>query len=96
MTLVTHPSTDLGRYLIETPHTAKECQLLMEQIYAMGYLHHFDWGCPSGVHSGWAIIDAESEAQARLAVPPLVRKKARVIKLDKFTGNGESFHVEPK
>jgi hypothetical protein len=38
----------------------------------------------SRIHSGWAIIEAESEAQARLAVPPLVRKWARIIKLNKF------------
>jgi len=34
--------------------------------------------------SGWAIIDAENEAQARLAVPRLVRNRARIIKLNKF------------
>lgn len=50
----------------------------------MGYLHNFDWGCNSGIHTGWAIIEAESEAQARLAVPPLVRGKARVIKVNKL------------
>src|SRR4030066_157081 len=29
----------LERYLIETPHTAQDCQLLVDQIYAMGYLY---------------------------------------------------------
>jgi hypothetical protein len=77
----------MDRYLIETPHTAQDCHMLVDQIYAMGYLHHFDWGCQDGVHSGWAIIEAENEAQARLAVPPIVRKKARVIKLVKFEGS---------
>jgi hypothetical protein len=74
----------MDRYLVETPHTDQDCRQLIEQIYAMGYLHHFEWGCKSGVHCGWAILEAEDEAQARLAVPPLVRSKARVIKLDKF------------
>ncbi len=50
----------------------------------MGYLLNFDWGCQSGVHTGCAIIEAESEAEARLVVPPLVRSKARVIKLNQF------------
>lgn len=31
----------------------------------------------NGVHTGWAIIEAENEAEARLAVPPLVRGQAR-------------------
>jgi hypothetical protein len=74
----------MDRYLIETPHTDQDCHLLVEEIRAMGYLWHFDWGCMAGVHSGWAIIEAESEAQARLVVPPLVRTKARVVKLNKF------------
>lgn len=74
----------MERYLIETPHTAQECHLLVGQVYAMGYLHNFDWGCMDGVHSGWAIIEAENEAQARLAVPSIVRNKARVVRLNKF------------
>jgi hypothetical protein len=61
--------------------------MLVEQVHAMAYLHNFDWGCKVGVHTGWAIIEAEDEAQARLAVPPLVRRKARVIELTKFTGD---------
>ena len=92
MALVTHTGVKMDRYLIETPHTAQDCQLLVDQIYAMGYLHHFDWGCESGIHCGWAIIEAENEAQAQLAVPSLVRKKARVIKLKKFDGSVASYH----
>lgn len=74
----------MDRYLIETPHTAEDCHHLLKQINAMGYLFNFDWGCKAGVHCGWAIIEVENEAQAKLAVPPLVRHKARVIKLIKF------------
>ena len=59
--------------------------MLVDQVYAMGYLYHFDWGCMDGVHTGWAVIEAEDEAQACLAVPSIVRNKARVVKLNKFT-----------
>ena len=65
--------------------------MLVDQVYAMGYLHNFEWGCEVGIHNGWAIIEAENEAQAKLAVPPLVRRKARVIKLNKFAGNSEMY-----
>lgn len=82
----------MERYLIETPHTAQDCNLLIGQVYAMGYLHHFDWGCKDGVHSGWAIIEAENEAEARLAVPSIVRKKARVVRLVKFIGDPMMAH----
>ncbi len=82
----------MDRYLIETPHTAQDCKLLVEQVYATGYLYHFDWGCKAGVHSGWAIIEAENEAQARLAVPSIVRRQARVVKLNKFSGKAGDTH----
>ena len=74
----------MDRYLIETPHTSQECLILVKELNAQGFLWNFDWGCEAGIQSGWAIIEAESEAQARLAVPPLVRNRARIIKLNKF------------
>ncbi len=74
----------MDRYLIETPHTASECLDLLKLLNAQGYLRNFDWGCKAGVHSGWTVIQAENEAQARLVVPPLVRNRARIIKLNKF------------
>jgi hypothetical protein len=74
----------MERYLIETPHTAQNCLALVEEVNAQGYLSNFDWGCRVGVHTGWVIIEAESEEQARMAVPPLVRKQARVTRLNKF------------
>ena len=77
----------MDRYLVETPHSAQDCKMLIDQIYAMGYLYNFDWGCMDGVHCGWAIVEAENDADARLSVPPMVRKKARVIKLYKFDGD---------
>jgi hypothetical protein len=75
---------DMDRYLIETPHTGSECLALIKQINAQGYLQNFDWGCEAGIHAGWAIIEAENEEQAHLAVPPLVRRRARITKLNKF------------
>jgi hypothetical protein len=74
----------MDRYLIETPHTASECLDLIKVLNAQGYLWNFDWGCKAGIHSGWAIIGAENDAQARLVVPPLVRNRARITKLNKF------------
>jgi hypothetical protein len=74
----------MERYLIESPHELKDCARMLQQLKAMGYLYNFDWGCKAGVHIGWAIIEAESEAQARMAVPPLVRAQARIIRLNKF------------
>ena len=82
----------MDRYLIETPHREQDCLHLIQQVNAAGYLVHFDWGCMAGVHSGWAIIEAENEAQASLAVPPLVRGQARVTKLNKFDASMPFLH----
>ncbi len=86
----------MERYIIETPHSPDDCAKLVDQVYAMGYLYHFDWGCKAGVHSGWAIIEAEDDAQARLAVPPMFRKQARVVQLNKFHGEHKLFHEAEK
>jgi hypothetical protein len=74
----------MHRYLIETPHKEHDCLDLLQLIHAAGYLTHFDWGCMNGVHSGWAIVEAEDAAHAQLMVPPLVRAEARVVQLNKF------------
>jgi hypothetical protein len=75
----------MDRYLIETTHSDEECLGLLDQVLAMGYLHNFDWGCEDGDHTGWAIIEADNREQAMLAVPSMVRSKARVVKLNKFS-----------
>jgi len=75
----------MDRYLIETTHTDEECLGLLDQVLAMGYLHNFDWGCEDGDHTGWAIIEVDDREQAMLAVPAMVRSKARVVRLNKFT-----------
>jgi len=74
----------MDRFLIETPHRAQDCLSVVQLLHARGYLTHFDWGCESGVHTGWAVLEADSEAEARLVVPPLVRKQARVTKVSKL------------
>lgn len=85
----------MDRYLIETPHTDEECLGLLEQILAAGYLHNFDWGCTDGDHTGWAIVEAENLEQAKLAVPTMVRAKARVVRLNKFTDEDvQRLHAE--
>ena len=71
----------MDRFLIETPHREQDCLNLAELLHARGYLRHFDWGCASGVHTGWAILEADNEVEARLVVPPFVRGQARVVQV---------------
>ncbi len=74
----------MERFLIETPHDPEECKLLIGYVRVQGYLHNFDWGCHFGVHSGWAIIEAESEAQASLAIPATLRAKAKLTRVERY------------
>lgn len=74
----------MNRYLIESPHTAEDCDKAVKAIHAAGYLHHFEWGCPEGIHTAWAIVDAENLEHARQIVPWMFRDKARFVKLTKY------------
>jgi hypothetical protein len=74
----------MEKFLIETPHTTANCLMLINQLHSQGYLHNFEWGCSDGVHCGWAIVEAESEEQARMIVPSLIRKDAKVVRIIKF------------
>ena len=74
----------MERYLIISPHTEGECVKAAKGVLAAGYITHFDWGCKGGEHCGYAIIEAESEAQALLVVPSLIRGKAQVVRLNKY------------
>ena len=82
-------------YLIESPHTKEECLKALDETLARGpqNLAQFDWGCMAGQHVGWATVNAGSESEARNMVAPIVRDKARIVAVDKFTPSQiESFH----
>ena len=74
----------MKRYMVESPHEPEECDRILRDVLALGYIHHFDWGCKADVHIGWAIVEVENIEQARMLVPPLVRKRARIVPLDKW------------
>ena len=75
----------MERFLVESSHSAEECHHVVEQFIFHGHIRNFDWGCLAGVHTGWAIIEAENEEQASLIVPPRLRAQARAVRLSKFT-----------
>lgn len=74
----------MDRYLVESHHEARDCDAIIKEINAAGYLHYFEWGCHDGVHTGWAIIETDNREHARQIVPWQIRDKARVVKLEKF------------
>ena len=74
----------MDRFLIETPHGEQDCLSVVQLLNAQGYRKHFNWGCPSGVHTGCAILEADNQVEARLVVPPLARGQARVLKVSEL------------
>jgi hypothetical protein len=74
----------MDRFLIETSHGKEVCLNLIQLLNAQGYLRHFDWGCQSGIHTGWVVIEADNISEVRLAIPPLVRAEARIVQVTKF------------
>ena len=82
-------------YHIELPHTDEECLKALDETLARGpqLLAQFDWGCMAGKHVGWATVEAGSESEARNVVAPVVRSKARITPVTKFSPSQiESFH----
>jgi hypothetical protein len=74
-------------YMITSPHTVEECMHALDKTAEMGHqnVSQWKWGCMSGDHTAYAMVQAESHDEAKRMVPDIVRSKARVAKLDQFT-----------
>lgn len=80
----------MDHYLIISEHTAEDCKMAVQYFskYNAGFLTHFEWGCYDNDHHAYAFVDADSHEQALLAVPPLLRPKAKAIKVVQFAPKG--------
>jgi hypothetical protein len=85
----------MERFLVESPHTTENCDQVVKDIYAAGYLHHFEWGCKDNDHTAWAIVEAETVEEAKQIVPWYLRAQARIVRLVKF-GPGISHDTTKK
>jgi hypothetical protein len=79
----------LPKFLIEVPHEADtlECTRVVHVFLSTGshFLTNAEWGCKSGVHSAWILVDVDSKAEALAIVPPAFRAAARIVGLTRFT-----------
>lgn len=77
----------MGRYFVESPHTPQECLRALDEILEKGddALARYEWGCMTGDHTGYAIVEAGNELEARESIPEFLAGKARVVKLNRFT-----------
>ncbi len=85
-------------YLVETPHTKEECLRVLDEELAIGpdVLKKTFYGCAKGNdHTGYAIVDAKNEAEAKKIVPSFLLGKARIIEVGQFTPEMiRSFHIK--
>jgi hypothetical protein len=74
----------MKKFLVISHHTGQDCVRALKEALAIGYLTHFQWGCKDGVHTGWAILEAEDKGQAILSVPTFLRGSAQIVRLTTF------------
>jgi hypothetical protein len=88
-------ATASEHYLIQTTHTPEECVAALSTMAEQDkkLLAKTDWGCLSGDHTGYVVVEAASEQAARDMLPEKMRASAKVIKVNKFTPKEiASFH----
>jgi hypothetical protein len=78
--------TAKARFLIEAKHTPEDCLKTLDEVNAKGSktLARFDWGCMTGDHTGYSIVEAENEAAVK-AMLPAGMQNAHIVRLEKFT-----------
>jgi hypothetical protein len=85
----------MKEYVIQSPHTKEECLNALDEAAAKGsdLLGKFEWGCLAGDHTSYGIVEAQDETAARNLVPSLVRSKAIVREVRRFTPKDiQAFH----
>jgi len=86
----------MTEFVVEMPHTEADCLKGLDEMAGKGdkFLKQVRWGCPSGVHIGWAIVEAKDESEVRnLVGSPVMLSKARIVKVSRFSRKDvESFH----
>jgi hypothetical protein len=74
-------------YLIEVPHSPEECGsgVAFAAKDARRSLAAAYRGCGAGTHTTWMIVELETEDDAWLLVPRLLRDTARVVPVERMS-----------
>ena len=79
----------MPRYMIHLTHGSDHqvCVRALEAIRRYGghLFTNAEWGCKTGVHSGWLTVELDNRDAAMQMVPPEFRQETQVIELNKFT-----------
>jgi len=94
-----NPKSPLSHFLVIAPHTSESCANILSEMKGKSdaYLSKFYFGCNSGDHTAYAIIDAASEDAVKKMLPADMQKSAKIEKIDRFTAAQlEGMHKEKK
>lgn len=76
-----------SKYMVVVSHTPEQCLTQLDEISAKGadLLNKFEWGCNSGDHTGYALIESENESAVKDMLPVDALKNTKIVKVDRFT-----------
>ena len=84
-------------YVIESKHTGPECVKALDDMNSKNLLGKTYWGCMSGDHRGWTILQAPSSDAALKMLPDSQRANAKVVQVGQFTpAELQSIHSSKK
>ena len=74
----------MPQYMIELAHEPDECIRSLESFdpYASDLLDGTFWGCMSGRHAGWVVVNTESQEEALEMIPEILRGKVTITEVD--------------
>lgn len=77
----------MPRFQIIMPHNPAQCTEALEQVLLHDPDFHSQvlYGCHSGDCTGYALIEAGSEEEARDRIPRTLHKRARVVGVEHVT-----------
>jgi len=90
----------MARFLIELEHeaTKEACLKAIQILLSTGshFLTNTEWGCTDEEHKCWVILDVDSKDDARAILPPVYRKEAKIVKLNRYTLDSLNKAIENK
>lgn len=77
----------MTQFIVESKHKPEDCLDALDEIVAYDpkLMDKFLWGCKSGEHTGWAMLEGESEADIMNMLPESMRRDSRIIQVGHFT-----------
>jgi hypothetical protein len=77
----------MAQFVIEIPHAPQGCSQMLDSMAknSPDFLSKICWGCMANDHVGWGMVEAMSETEVRIMLPPELRDTARITEVNKYT-----------